>query len=325
MRHMPLALTLFLFTLPAQAGNFGFPLACTPGQDCFVQQYPDTDPGPDASDPFCGGATYDGHQGTDIRVRSLIDMRAGIDVLAVTDGTVLRTRDEMPDQLVTSEAGAQAIADRECGNGLVLDLGEGTTVQYCHMRENSLTVSPGDSVKKADILGQLGASGMAQFPHVHVQVIRNDSLLDPTTGIPLADGCNATSDPSETLWDEQAAPVFFAPRAQLLDAGFSTGPVAGDDLVVNGPPPVPTTNDSALVAWAWLIDLNQGDVISLQLIGPNGEIAANQLDPLDRAKATYTAFAGERMSVGPGTYQMQVQVLRNGEPVIDQSRELVLD
>ncbi len=63
--------------------NLPMPLNCDLGKDCFVQNLPDLDPGPAISDSFCGKASYDGHQGTDIRIVSIADMRQGKDVLAI--------------------------------------------------------------------------------------------------------------------------------------------------------------------------------------------------------------------------------------------------
>ena len=44
------------------------PFDCRLGALCVVQNYVDQDPGPGARDHACGPLSYDGHQGTDIRV-----------------------------------------------------------------------------------------------------------------------------------------------------------------------------------------------------------------------------------------------------------------
>src|SRR5688572_19751766 len=92
------------FAGPALGFELGFPANCMIGETCFLQQGPDDDPAQGgAIDSFCGGATYDGHDGTDIRVRSLADIGT-VDVLAVADGTVLGFRDGVPDKLIVTEA-----------------------------------------------------------------------------------------------------------------------------------------------------------------------------------------------------------------------------
>src|SRR5690242_4252032 len=104
MRHAALLLALsFPLLAPASAGaiELGLPAQCTLGKDCFVQQFADDDQRPgEVADPFCGAATYDGHDGTDLRVLSMADVARGVPVVAVADGKVLRGRDGEPDRLI---------------------------------------------------------------------------------------------------------------------------------------------------------------------------------------------------------------------------------
>src|SRR5690606_27061924 len=112
---IPLAISVSALAL-----DFGLPAACRLGEDCFVQQYPDMDPGSGAVDPFCGSATYDGHDGTDLRILSMKDVARGIQVLAMADGRVLRSRDGEPDRLVLTAEDRKVVSSKECGNGLVI-------------------------------------------------------------------------------------------------------------------------------------------------------------------------------------------------------------
>ena len=154
--------------LPAVAEpQFGLPLNCPSDSICPIQQFVDVDAGSDARDPWCGTQTYDGHKGTDFRVLSLKDVARGVEVVAMADGVVKAGRDGMADRLVATEQDRQAISARECGNGLVLDHGDGFETQYCHMRQGSLGLAPGAEVRKGEVLGFVGASGLAAFPHVH--------------------------------------------------------------------------------------------------------------------------------------------------------------
>ncbi len=69
------------------------PIDCTPGKDCFIQQYVDRDEGPGVQDYACGAETYDGHKGTDIRLRTTADVEKGVAVKASAEGTVVGLRD----------------------------------------------------------------------------------------------------------------------------------------------------------------------------------------------------------------------------------------
>ena len=109
---------LFLAAPFASALELRLPADCTLGEDCFIQQLPDMKAGDGAQDPYCGIATYEGHDGVDLRVLSMNDVMRGVPVVAVADGEVLRGRDGVEDRLVRTEAVRAEVANRECGNGV---------------------------------------------------------------------------------------------------------------------------------------------------------------------------------------------------------------
>src|SRR5262245_24798549 len=147
-RHMPIT-ALFVLVLtsgPAVALELGVPIACELGKDCFLQQYVDRDPGPGIKDYACGAVTYDGHKGTDIRVRTTADVQKHVAVLAAASGIVIGVRDGMRDHLVRTQEDRAAVADHECGNGVRIDHGDGWQTQYCHLRQASVRVNKGQQI-----------------------------------------------------------------------------------------------------------------------------------------------------------------------------------
>ena len=298
------------FVAPSASGELGLPIDCVLGKTCFVQQLPDMDLGPGVADPWCGQASYDGHDGTDIRLRSMLDEARGLAVIAVADGEVLRTRDGVPDKLVQSPEDADRIANIECGNGLVIDHGDGLEAQYCHLKMESLAVSPGDTVRKGDVLGEVGASGMTQFPHVHVTITKDGVEIDPSTGRALSDGCATGSQAAPvSYWDAATAPLFTDRTDAIIGHGFTDAALDHEDLVIHGAPPAPSPDSPAIVGWAWMINLRAGDSIELVLTGPDGAVVAeNVIPPLESSKATYSAYTGKRGAPEPGTYALAVTV-----------------
>ena len=159
------------------------PIACTLGTDCFIQQYADVDPGPEARDYRCGIATYDGHEGTDFRVMSLEAAARGVPVLASAPGRVKAMRDGVEDRLIASRADIAALDGRECGNGVVIDHGGGWETQYCHLKRGSVRVRSGDTVEAGAPLGLVGYSGNAQFRAcASDSPSRNGKDIDPFSG-----------------------------------------------------------------------------------------------------------------------------------------------
>ncbi|MFP1630670.1 M23 family metallopeptidase [Zhengella sp. ZM62] len=325
LRILGLALAAGLPVTAALAGDYGPPVDCDLGRSCFLQQMPDMEPGPGAADPYCGPATYDGHTGIDIRVRSMADMARGVSVLAMREGVVRGTRDGEDDRLVRTEADRKAIADRECGNGVLIDHGDGSVTQYCHMRQGSVRVRNGDKVARGQPIGQIGASGLAQFPHVHAELRIDGKPVDLLTGRPLDAGCDNGLGEVRSLFDGDFAGRLGDGDGTLLDAGFASGAVDHDALGETGAPRPPDVRAGALTGWAWFANLRKGDRIRLRLNGPAGGVIADVTSkPMDRSKATYSVFAGKRGAPAAGEHGLLIELLRGGEVIRSARRTLTI-
>jgi hypothetical protein len=312
------ALAFLACAATAQAEpHLSLPADCTLGETCFIQQYPDTDPGPGAQDYMCGPLSYDGHKGTDFGLPSLAAMRAGVAVIAPADGTVLRIRSNMPDRLFNADT-ADTLKGRDCGNGMVIDIGDGWETQLCHMRQDSLTVRPGDKVARGDKLGLVGLSGRTQFPHVHLSLLRDGRVVDPFR--PAA-ACGGPV--KDSLW---ADPPAYQPGG-LLSAGFATN-VPSYDAVKDGSTALErlTTDAPALVAWGYGFGARAGDVIRLTITGPDGTRIFEHEASLERAKAQFFRAGGRKARAGdwrPGTYTAEARLLRDGA-VIDTATDTII-
>ncbi len=101
-----------------------------------------------------GGETYAAHTGIDIPAPQ------GEAVLAAADGTI-------------TEVGY----DTERGNYLVIDHGDGLTTLYGQCRD--FTVEAGDIVQAGEMIGAIGATGMATGSHLHFEVRQDGVPQDP--------------------------------------------------------------------------------------------------------------------------------------------------
>ncbi|MEM6311825.1 MAG: M23 family metallopeptidase [Pseudomonadota bacterium] len=304
---------------PMLAGEFRLqtPIDCDIGEDrhCYVQYYPDLDDGPDTRDFACGALTYNGHKGTDFALRSLADMRAGVDVLAAADGVVQGTRDGMPDQILTAENEDQ-VQGRDCGNGMVIDHGNGWVTQYCHLARGSVLVKTGDHVRSGEVLGQVGLSGRTQFPHLHISVRRNGQRSDPSA-IDTTEVCEPSTTP-DTIW---ADPPSYQPGG-LISAGFWPGIPeyqaikAGKAAAQNLPDDAP-----ALVIWGFAFGAQAGDVMRLTIIGPNGAQISTSDAIIEKSQPQLFRATGRRTQHArwfiPGVYTGRVALIRDGKTLSD--------
>ena len=297
------AATLLTLALAQPAGAFelAWPVECTLGDTCHIQQYFDHDPGPQAVDFTCGLLSYDGHDGTDIALATRANMAAGVAVLAAAPGVVAGVRDGVADF-------EPMVEGRECGNGVLIDHGDGWQTQYCHLRQGSVSVSTGDTVAIGTQLGLIGQSGMADFPHLHLSIRQNGTEVDPFN--PTATTCG----PSDTtLW---ATPVAYEPGG-LLEAGFSAA-VPDFDTIRAGLPTLPLPDTApGLVLWAYLYGSTAGDQVLFQITGPAGTVL-EEAAVLDKPQAQLFRAMGKRLTTTTwpaGEYEGTVVLQRDGKPL----------
>jgi hypothetical protein len=239
-----------------------------------VQNYPDRDPGPAASDYTCGSQTYQSHTGTDFRLKDMRAQRNGVAVLAAAPGRVLRVRNGITDVSI-KVGGAAAVAGRECGNGIVIDHGSGLTTQYCHMALNSILVRTGDLVARGQGIGRVGLSGQTEYPHLHFTVRANNLLIDPFA--PSRDQLTQCGS-SETLWDAKASAALSYRPAYILNFGFTSTPPTLK-LIEEGNLPRASKEQALLIAFLRIVNLKAGDIQRITITAPDGSIIASRVEP----------------------------------------------
>jgi len=108
------------------------------------------------------------------------------EIIAVADGTVVQTQNDLPDQKPGTLPDPRTITvENVDGNHVILDLGGGVYAFYAHMIKGSVVVHKGDRVKRGQLLGKLGNSGNTSAPHLHFQLMDGPSALG-SQGIPYA-------------------------------------------------------------------------------------------------------------------------------------------
>ena len=317
---MRTALAVLITSLagPTLAGDFSlaFPVDCTLGTDCFIEDYVDRDPTRDSAQDFtCGLNTRDGHRGTDIALLSFDAVDQGVSVRAAAAGTVLRIRDSMPDDRLMP-----GVTDQNaCGNAVLVDHGNGYETLYCHLRMGSVAVAPGDVVTAGTQLGLIGLSGRTTHPHLHLTLRKDGQVIDPFHPDPDA----ACGTAQTTLWEDPSP----YDAALIRLAGFSDA-VPGYDALRAGTARRDTApTDSALVLYAELGFAQDGDSLTLTVTGPNGAVIFTDTRRMTDPRVSQLPAYGRRAPAAgwpAGEYLGQLTLRRAGRVIANRFAHITI-
>jgi hypothetical protein len=108
----------------------------------------------------------------------------GQPILAPADGTVVKAQAGYNDNEPGKPTGDQAD-----GNIVTISHGNGETSVINHLKQNSLKVKRGDTVKQGDVIAECGNSGGSTIPHLHYQLQKSPGVLLPAQFVDyIADG-----------------------------------------------------------------------------------------------------------------------------------------
>ena len=299
----------------AEGLQLNLPVRCRLGESCFVQNYMDRDASTAARDYQCSFRTYDGHSGTDFRLPSMKEEREGVDVLAAAPGVVTAVRDGVED--VYYNRASPESNGRECGNGVVISHDGDWSTQYCHLKKGSLRVSRGERVQAGQAIGQVGLSGMTEFPHLHLTVRQGSRVVDPFS--PGESGCGM----HDPLWSKAFLDGYQYLAGTVINSGFADGPVDARAIEDGKSGSAPTVSSPMLIAYFRWMGLDKGDQLHIVLRAPDGSVLAEAAPaPLEKSRALELRYIGrKRPNEGwsKGTYAAESWVSREGKTILQKS------
>ena len=96
-------------------------------------------------------------------------MHNGMDFTAPTGTDIYATGDGKIIAVVNSQKGL--------GNYVTIDHGYGYTTTYAHM--SGFNVKRGQNIKRGDVIGYVGSTGLSVAPHLHYEIKYNGNYVDP--------------------------------------------------------------------------------------------------------------------------------------------------
>jgi hypothetical protein len=105
-------------------------------------------------------------------------------IVAPGDGVVVEAAGDLPDEIPYDDEALKKNPALMAGNHVMIDHRNGEFSLLCHFRNGSIRVKAGQSVKRGDVLGEMGHSGMGSgLVHVHYE-LRDGSDLFDAEGLP---------------------------------------------------------------------------------------------------------------------------------------------
>jgi murein DD-endopeptidase MepM/ murein hydrolase activator NlpD len=230
--------------------EFASPILGRPLEEVFYGAYLDQG----GRDYNCGGKYYLRHRGTDILLRNFRVQDSGVTVVAAAAGQVSLVHDGEPDRNATQDS------DNDWNVVQLVHPG-GITSVYGHLRRGSILVTAGQAVTAGTPLGLVGSSGFSNWPHLHFEVRRGSTTIDPWKG---------PCQPGLSLWQAQLP---YQNAFRVLDAGVRDGPIGGQPELLERPPdsPAVTGGGGVLSFWVELYNI-RAELLRAELRDPAGTV-----------------------------------------------------
>ncbi len=107
----------------------------------------------------------------------------GLPVLAPAPGTIYAVENQVEDN-----PPGEAEMERNWGNYVIINHGNGEFSELSHFKQYSITVVSGQYVQRGDIIGYCGNSGRSPVPHIHFQLQKVPEIGAPTVPATFSEG-----------------------------------------------------------------------------------------------------------------------------------------
>jgi murein DD-endopeptidase MepM/ murein hydrolase activator NlpD len=92
------------------------------------------------------------------------EMPEGTTIVAAREGIVVRVKED-------SDEGGTSVNYMEKGNHIMIYHSDGTFGSYFHLKQNGAVVREGQTVKRGEVIGLSGNTGLSSAPHLHFEVL----------------------------------------------------------------------------------------------------------------------------------------------------------
>ena len=240
----------------------------------------------------CGPNTYDGHKGTDIALKDLEQMQRRVKVLSPIDGIVEARRNNVDDISVRKQ-GRSAIKGIECGNGVVISNSD-IQVQLCHLKKRSINVKVGSKIKAGSKIGEVGLSGLTEYPHLHISVREKwdgkSRELDPFYGSQPSCGLRPKS-----IWVDAELMNKHSGTGIVYNYGFAYESLNAEQVRSGEYIKIQPSNPKEFVGFIDMFSVNKGDRLEVSIIDNSGKLFVTRHHKFGKYQARYFFLLGKKL------------------------------
>ena len=312
MKYLILFLIALSFPLKASS-QFSMPIGGEQNKDWWIYSYKDDDTTSGSVRNFkCSDYCYDGWSGMIFAIKNMKSMDQGVPILAAGNGVIVSVHNGDTDRVkLHTNTGSH-------GNFVRIQHNPQLYTLYAFLRDNSIRVHNGQTVKKGDTLAMAGSSDDIYYgPGLYFRV---EDSLNGKFQDPMGDECAAP--PYAALLS--TIPIYDTTFG-LIDAGVTNTSAFTVDTLIERPPTVTeisVTDDAFVCIWTQVKNTYTGDSNEHIWIRPDGNI-------FHRAQWTETndSHLGYPRSWQP-TYNLDtgiwsVKCLFNGDTITTQTFHVV--
>ena len=286
-------LSLLTSTVRADSGdNLLFPLDCELGKSCWISNLPRHHLHGKQLDFRCGPITYEYNDGTDIALKDIKQMQEGVSVIAPISGIVEFKRDGVADINVNS-TDRKSLEGRECGNEVIISNDE-MQVRLCHLKNKSIHVNVGDKINLGDVVGEVGLSGLTEYPHLHMSLHdKSDTLvreIDPFYGSQPDCGLRP-----ESLWSNPENMEKHATTGIVYNYGFAFEKITAERVMSGDYLRAQPEYPEEFIAFVEIFSVNKGDKLTISILDSGNNIFAKREHEFGKYQARYFLFASKNL------------------------------
>ncbi len=294
MKNLRLIIFLYLLTstVNANPGKLLFPLDCELGKSCWVSNLPSHHLQDKQLDFRCGPITYEYNDGTDIAIKDIKQMQEGVSVIAPIKGVVELKRDGV-DDINAKGIDRKPLEGKECGNEVVISNDE-MQIQLCHLKNKSIRVNVGDEINAGDVIGEIGLSGLTEYPHLHMSLHdKSDTVvreIDPFYGSQPDCGLQPKS-----LWSNPGYMEKHATTGIVYNYGFTFEKVTAERVMSGDYLGAQPEYPEEFIAFVDIFSVNKGDKLTISILDSDNNLFTKREHEFGKYQARYFLFTSKNL------------------------------